>query len=88
MLITNTFRHDILARFWHDSSMSVRDLILLINPVNGPIGLWLAMNLELCCEQPNKNLATLNDWKLMQLFISRFAIYGRHLIQWHHPNMS
>jgi hypothetical protein len=51
MLITNTFRHDILARFWHDSSMSVRDLILLINPVNGPIGLWLAMNLELCCEQ-------------------------------------
>ena len=36
--------------------MSVRDLILLINPVNGPIGLWLAMNLELCCEQQIKNL--------------------------------
>ena len=46
MLITNKFRHDILARFWHDSSMSVSDLILFINPVNGPIGLWLAMNLK------------------------------------------
>jgi hypothetical protein len=56
MLITNTLGHDILARFWHDSSMIVRDLLLLINPVNGPIGLWLAMNLELCCEQQIKNL--------------------------------
>ena len=54
MLITNTFRHDILARFWHDSSMSVRDLILLINPIlcMAP----LAMNLELCCEQQIKFL--------------------------------
>ena len=68
MLITNTFRHDILARFWHDSSMSVRDLILLINPVNGPIGLWLAMNLELCCEQQIK--------KLQHRMIENICIYS------------